>query len=183
MYSLKKIKDFLETISPLEYLKKFPHKDLKMFSTDFIFRQQKILLTTRIVVLKSCYYATKYYSCPGESCFSATCLQTKLILPNALPVMYLDKKSETVFAAQMACIVLVGRHASYNWLKSKLDQIPQLINYYCVNFHSRAPTVMFGQLCHLVPSEMYCDCPSHVRAERWFYKFSLANKAKHHAKT
>ena len=84
---------------PLEYLKKFPHKDLKMFSTDFIFRQQKILLTTRIVVLKSCYYATKYYGCPGWSCFSATCLQTKLILPNALPVMYLDKKSETVFAA------------------------------------------------------------------------------------
>ena len=182
MYSLKKIKDFLETISPLEYLKKFPHKDLKMFSTDFIFRQQKILLTTRIVVLKSCYYATKYYSCPGESCFSATCLQTKLILPNALPVMYLDKKSETVFAAQMPCIVLVGRHASYNWLKSKLDQIPQLANYYCVNFHSRIPTVMFGQLCHLVPSEMYRDCLSHVRAEKQFYKFSLA-KAKHPAKT
>ena len=116
-----------------------------MLSTDFIFRQQKILLTTRIVVLKSGYYATKYYSCPGQSCFSARCLQTKLILPNALPVMYLDKKSETVFAAQMACIVLVGRQASYNWLKSKLDQIPQLANYYCVNFHSTIPTVMFGQ--------------------------------------
>ena len=34
-----------------------------MFSTDFIFRQQENLLTTRNVRLDSGHYATKYYSC------------------------------------------------------------------------------------------------------------------------
>ena len=35
-----------------------------IFSTDFIFRQQKISLTIRFVRLNSGHYATKYYTCP-----------------------------------------------------------------------------------------------------------------------
>ena len=45
MYS-DKFKDFLKAID----LQNFPRKYLKVFSTDFIFRKQKILLTTRIII-------------------------------------------------------------------------------------------------------------------------------------
>ena len=49
----KVLKKIFSRLLPLRYLNNCPRKYLKIFSTDFIFRQQKILLKTRIVGLNS----------------------------------------------------------------------------------------------------------------------------------
>ena len=57
-----------------------------MFSTDFIFRQQEILLTTKIVRLDSGHYAAKYYDSLTQNLMSIKAL------PSYTPITYTVEK-------------------------------------------------------------------------------------------
>ena len=55
-----KISNILLRLFPLKFFKYCPPKYIKVFSSDFIFRKQKIFLETRIVRLDSGLYTLKY---------------------------------------------------------------------------------------------------------------------------